>query len=365
MPLFHPNLLEWIISFLVITHLIILMVTIYFHRAAAHKSIILGKKTEAVFRFMSWFFIGMNPREFAAVHRKHHAFTDLKEDPHSPVFYGRMGVLLHGLKLYRIEASNPETIEKYGKGFADNRAERFYEKNNWLGLILFATSLVVLMGLPGLLLWGFALIWIPFWAAGVVNGLGHAFGYRRFATEDMSTNLSPIGIWIGGEELHNNHHARPASPKFSSAWYEFDLGWSYIQLMIFLGMAKLRVPLIEDKKHYVKLTDTLENAISSITVKTLLGDRYHFLRTLERACHREMKVLNKKYQQIKSEGNTNIHIKKEALVQAKMKLMAIWKERMSVENATLVLKQIVSEAREYNFSQIQNWSKTLILARAS
>lgn len=239
-PLFNLSWAGWAFLALALSQAVIFLVTVYFHRAASHRAIGLSPFAHRLFRFLSWFLIAMVPREFAAVHRKHHATCDTEQDPHSPVHHGWATVLFKGLALYRKEAANQETLEKYGKGLPADPWEGFYLRHKNLGIFLQLALLVVLFGVKGLLAWVLLMIWIPFWAAGVINGLGHHVGYRRFATEDHSTNLSPWGLWVGGEELHNNHHAYPASAKFSHAWYEVDIGWGAIVVLRALGMAKVR-----------------------------------------------------------------------------------------------------------------------------
>ncbi len=240
-PLVELSWGAWLLVMLGLTQVIIALVTVYFHRAVSHRAVALAPSVHRVCRFLSWFLIAMVPQEFAAVHRKHHAKCDTDLDPHSPANHGWHGVLFGGLGLYRKEASNPETIQKYGQGMEPDPLEGFYRRNPNLGILLFGLTLLVLFGWMGALAWGLCMVWIPFWAAGVINGLGHHVGYRRYPTEDLSTNLSPWGVWIGGEELHNNHHADPSSPKFSKAWYEVDLGWGWIRLLSSLGLAKPRV----------------------------------------------------------------------------------------------------------------------------
>lgn len=223
-----------------LTHAVIVLVTVYFHRAMAHRAVTLAPALNRVCRFLAWFLISMDPREFAAVHRKHHAHCDTVQDPHSPLRFGLARVLFGGLGLYRNESKNPDTLASYGHGLPEDSWEPFYARHPLLGIALLAGLLTFLLGGGGLLVWAVLMAWIPFWAAGVVNGLGHAVGYRRFPTDDRSTNLVPWGVWLGGEELHNNHHADPSSPRFSTAWYEFDLGWAYIRLACALGWARLR-----------------------------------------------------------------------------------------------------------------------------
>ena len=239
-PLFDVSWWAWVGIVLVLTQVIIALVTVYFHRAVSHRSVVLAPSAHRVCRFLSWFLIAMVPQEFAAVHRKHHAKCDTGEDPHSPANHGWAGVLFGGLGLYRKEVANPETIEKYGQGMAPEPFEGFYRRFPNLGILTFGALLTLTLGWKGLLAWGLCLIWIPFWAAGVVNGLGHHMGYRRFSTDDLSTNLWPWGLWIGGEELHNNHHADPASPRFSRSWYELDVGWWWIKGLQAVGLATPR-----------------------------------------------------------------------------------------------------------------------------
>lgn len=269
--MFSLSWLAWGALLLGVTQLIIILVTVYFHRAMSHSAVELHPGVLRVCRFLSWFVIGMDPQEFAAVHRKHHALCDTQEDPHSPVRFGWHGVLLKGLALYRREIANPETIEKYGKGLPKDPWEAFYHRHANLGLLLQGCVWTALLGGPGLLAWGIVLMWIPFWAAGVVNGLGHAFGYRRFDTDDLSTNLTPWGLWIGGEELHNNHHADPSSARFSRAWYELDMGWGVIRVLEGIGLAKVRV-----------------KAPSPTPLADLLRRRYAHLRTFRHAVNQDV-----------------------------------------------------------------------------
>ncbi len=238
--MFHPSLLFWVVLLLSVTQVQILLVTVYFHRAMSHRALELASPARRVCRFLGWFLLGMNPVEFAAVHRKHHARCDVAGDPHSPVQYGAMGVLLKGIILYRREASNPDTIAQYGQGLPCAFEDAFYCRHANLGLAVQAIVWVSLFGLPGLLAFVLVAAWIPFWAAGVVNGLGHAIGYRRYHTPDRSTNLVPFGCWLGGEELHNNHHADPSSAFFAHAWYEIDFGGWLVHILTFLGLASLR-----------------------------------------------------------------------------------------------------------------------------
>jgi stearoyl-CoA desaturase (delta-9 desaturase) len=226
---------------LITTHITICGVTIFLHRAQAHRALDLHPLISHFFRFWLWLTTGMVTKEFVAVHRKHHAKCETVEDPHSPQTRGLKALLLTGVELYRVEAVNPETADKYGKGTPDDWIERkLYTRFSWLGVSLLLIVEVVLFGAIGATVWAVQMAWIPWWATGVINGIGHYWGYRNFEAPDASTNVSPWGILIGGEELHNNHHTYPTSAKFSVKAYEFDIGWLYINVMQKLGLATVR-----------------------------------------------------------------------------------------------------------------------------
>lgn len=227
---------------LALTHVTIASVTIFLHRHQAHHALDLHPAVSHFFRLWLWLTTGMLTKEWAAVHRKHHAKCDTPEDPHSPQILGINRVLWAGVFLYVKEARKPETIERYGRGTPDDWLERnLYSKFKILGLALMGVIDIILFGVvPGLLIFVTQIVWIPFWAAGVINGIGHYWGYRNWSTPDASTNIIPVGILIGGEELHNNHHAYPTSARLSNKWYEFDLGWLYIRILQALGLAKVK-----------------------------------------------------------------------------------------------------------------------------
>jgi stearoyl-CoA desaturase (delta-9 desaturase) len=226
---------------LVTTHITISAVTIFLHRAQAHRALDLHPLVSHFFRFWLWLGTGMLTKDFVAVHRKHHAKCETVEDPHSPQTRGLKALLLTGVELYRTEAANPETLAKYGLGTPDDWVERnVYSRYTLLGVSLMLVLDLALFGAIGAVVWAVQMVWIPWWATGVINGIGHYWGYRNFEAPDASTNVSPWGILIGGEELHNNHHTYPTSAKFSVKPYEFDVGWLYISLMQRLGLAKVR-----------------------------------------------------------------------------------------------------------------------------
>lgn len=226
---------------LVLTHVTIAGVTIYLHRHSAHRALDLHPLVSHFFRFWLWLTTGMVTKEWTAVHRKHHAKVETAEDPHSPKIFGLRKVVLEGSELYRAGTADPETLSKYGHGTPDDWIERnLYSRHAVLGVSLMMVIDLILFGALGAAVWAVQMAWIPFFAAGIINGVGHAKGYRNFQTDDTSTNIVPWGILIGGEELHNNHHAYGSSAKLSARWYEFDIGWLYIRTLETVGLAKVR-----------------------------------------------------------------------------------------------------------------------------
>ena len=225
-----------------LTHVTIASVTIFLHRHQAHRALDLHPVVSHFFRFWLWMTTGMVTKEWAAIHRKHHARCETPEDPHSPQVLGINRVLWGGVFLYVKEAYNSETLERYGHGTPDDWMERnVYTRHTIFGLTAMGLVDVMLFGfVPGLLVLATQIVWIPFWAAGVINGIGHWFGYRNFDVGDASKNIVPWGILIGGEELHNNHHAYATSAKLSAKWYEFDIGWMYIRILEALGLATVK-----------------------------------------------------------------------------------------------------------------------------
>ena len=237
------NLPWWgyIVVALVFTHITIAAVTIFLHRGQAHRALDLHPIISHFFRFWLWLSTGMVTKEWAAIHRKHHAACETVDDPHSPQILGIKKVFWEGAELYRKESKNLETIEKYGKGTPDDWIERHvYTPYSARGIALMAAINILLFGPLGLTIWAVQMAWIPVTAAGIINGIGHYWGYRNFSADDASTIISPWGIIIGGEELHNNHHAYPTSAKLSSKWFEFDIGWLYIRTFEILGLATVK-----------------------------------------------------------------------------------------------------------------------------
>jgi len=250
---------------LMTTHVTIVAVTIYLHRCQTHRALTLRPVVAHCFRFWLWITTGMVTREWVAVHRCHHAHCETARDPHSPLQVGIHEVLWRGAELYRNAVRDPGLVARFGGGGPDDWLERkVYGRYSWQGVGLLLAIELVLFGAPGLTLWAFQMMWIPFLAAGVVNGLGHYVGYRNFECKEAATNILPFGLLIGGEELHNNHHTFPTSAKFSIRWFEVDVGWAYISLMRSLRLAALRkapLPLTRRPGQFAPTLSTLNSVL--------------------------------------------------------------------------------------------------------
>ena len=268
-----------------LTHITIAAVTIFLHRNQAHRSVDLSPPVSHFFRLWLWLTTGMNTKEWTAVHRKHHAKVETEDDPHSPQVAGIWKVLFLGAGLYHEETRNDSTMEKYGFGTPDDAMEKFYVRFQNYGIYVMLLADFILFGyFAGPVIWLVQMIWIPFWAAGVINGVGHYLGYRNFQTSDESRNIVPLALFIGGEELHNNHHAYPTSSKLSSRWYEFDLGWGYIRMLEALGLAKV-------KRIAPRLHRSAKPACDLDTLQSILSNRFEVLaefgETVKRTCVQE------------------------------------------------------------------------------
>ena len=279
---------------LLTTHITIAGVTIFLHRAQAHRALDLHGIPSHFFRFWLWLGTGMVTKEWVAIHRKHHAKCETVDDPHSPQTRGIKTVLLQGSELYRTEAKNAETIAKYGHNTPDDWVERnLYSRYTWQGVGLMLLINLLLFGAIGATVWAVQMLWIPITAAGIINGIGHYWGYRNFEAPDASTNISPWGVIIGGEELHNNHHTYPTSAKLSVKPYEFDIGWAYIRGLEMLGLATVRKTVPQLKLGSVK------PVADGKTLEAIITNRYevmaNYARSLRRASRSEIARL-------KSEG---------------------------------------------------------------
>lgn len=279
-----------VIATLALTHVTIAAVTIFLHRHQAHRALDLHPAVSHFFRFWLWLTTGMVTREWVAIHRKHHARCETQDDPHSPQVLGIRKVLREGAELYRKEAYNRETLARYGKGTPDDWIERHvYARHPTLGIALMLVIDVLLFGAIGITVWAVQMIWIPLFAAGVINGLGHYLGYRSFVTGDASKNILPWGVLIGGEELHNNHHAYSHSAKLSSRWWEFDIGWMYIRV---LGLFRLaRVHRVAPRLRF----DAVKVRCDLVTLQAILTHRYavmgRFTRSLRQTVAHEVAQL--------------------------------------------------------------------------
>ena len=268
----------YVLVALALTHVTIAGVTIYLHRHQAHRALELHPIVSHFFRFWLWLSTGMVTKEWAAIHRKHHAKCETPEDPHSPQVLGLKKVFFEGAELYRAESKNQETLDKYGSGTPDDWLEHnVYSRYSGKGIVLMMLINLALFGPIGLTIWAVQMAWIPVTAAGIINGIGHYWGYRNFTCEDASTNILPWGILIGGEELHNNHHAYGSSAKLSNKWYEFDIGWMYIRIMEIFGLAKV-------KKVAPRVRMTKGKAVCDLdTLQAIITHRYDVLTRFTRS----------------------------------------------------------------------------------
>ncbi len=325
-----------------LTHITILSVTIFLHRCQAHRALELHAIPSHFFRFWLWLTTGMVTKEWAAIHRKHHAFSDKAGDPHSPHVFGIKKVLREGVELYQEEAANLETIKKYGNGTPDDWLERnLYTKHHLIGIGIMLATNIALFGVIGITIWAVQMMWIPIFAAGVINGIGHWFGYRNFENSDQARNIFPWGILIGGEELHNNHHTFATSAKLSAKWFEFDLGWAWIKILAFFKLAKVKktIPEIHTSKA-PKLIPDLQ------TLEAIVANRYeiavNFSRELKADCHRELQLL-------KTSVSSKLSWQKVRMILIKDKDLYTANEQSTIEQVckqSSVLQKIISMREE-------------------
>ena len=310
---------------LVMTHVTICAVTIFLHRAQAHRALDLHAIPQHFLRFWLWLTTGMVTKEFVAVHRKHHAKCETEEDPHSPQTRGIKALLLTGVELYRTESKVMDTIDKYGKGTPDDWIERnLYTRYSWQGVGVMLILDLALFGAIGLTVWAVQMLWIPVMATGIINGIGHYWGYRNFEAADASTNVSPWGILIGGEELHNNHHTYPTSAKFSVKPFEFDIAWGYIRAMEMVGWAKVRKTAPQLKLGAVR------PQADAHTLEAIIANRYELMakyaNELRAACSHELA-------RVKAQGSANL---------AEMKLAQRWLHRDAEKIPANLLPQLAT-----------------------
>ncbi len=273
---------------LLVTHITIAGVTIYLHRCQAHRAVELHPVVSHFFRFWLWLTTGMVTLEWASIHRKHHAKCETAQDPHSPQVLGLSTVMWQGADLYRVAAKDREMTDRYGHGCPDDWIERnLYTRHSALGVTLLMILNVLLFGIAGVAVWAVQMAWIPFFAAGIINGVGHYWGYRNSKSPDTSKNILPWGILIGGEELHNNHHANATSPKLSSKWFEFDIGWLYIRVLALAGLATPRAlpPTVR--------VDPTRMQIDAETIRAVLSTKYEQLARVSKLAAKDLSLPSK------------------------------------------------------------------------
>ena len=337
---------EWpaILAFtLITTHLTIIGVTVYLHRCQAHRALELHPIVSHPLRLWLWLSTGMVTKEWAAIHRKHHAKCETEEDPHSPQVKGIDKVLWQGAELYREASRDRELVERYGHGTPDDWVERhIYSKHSVLGVSLLLIADVLLFGVVGAAVWAVQMAWIPFLAAGVINGIGHFWGYRNFKSPDTSTNIVPWGILIGGEELHNNHHTFATSPKLSSKWYEFDIGWMYIRIFQAFKLAKPRALPAEP------LLNPAKQSIDAETVEAVISYKYELMAMLAKSFKRDAK------------SAVDVSDKIEKWAELRKEFEAMWSRRqLSVDQAVQGLQSWCARAEASGIATLVEFSRKL------
>jgi stearoyl-CoA desaturase (delta-9 desaturase) len=374
------SLWQYVLIALVAVQITIASVTIFLHRHQAHRGLDLHPVASHFFRFWLWLTTGMVTKQWVAVHRRHHAKCETEEDPHSPVVEGIGKLVFDGVAFYRKAAADPDTLSRYGHGTPDDWLERrIYTPHKYLGIGLLLVLDLALFGAVGLTIWAVQMMWIPFWAAGVINGLGHWWGYRNYESEDASTNLSPLAIWIGGEELHNNHHAFPSSAKFSTKWWEFDIGWLYIRVLAALGLAKVKKvaprPRIAADKQRVDL-DTLR-AVIAARLHVTANYAKHVIRPVlkealtEAGSHlprfrkaRALLVRAQSRMDAKAEGELQEVLSRNRQLQVvysfRLRLQDVWGRAASSHEALVqALKEWCSQAEASGIHALQDFARSL------
>jgi stearoyl-CoA desaturase (Delta-9 desaturase) len=342
---------------LLLTHITIASVTIFLHRAQAHRALDLHPIPSHFFRLWLWLTTGMVTKEWVAIHRKHHAKCETEDDPHSPVTHGIRKVLLQGAELYRAESKNPDTLDKYGKQTPDDWLERnLYTRFSMLGVALMLIADLLLFGAIGAAVWAVQMLWIPVNAAGIINGIGHYWGYRNFEAPDASSNIVPWGIVVGGEELHNNHHTYPTSAKFSVKPFEFDIGWGYVRALQMLGLAQVR------KTPPRLAMGAVRAQADSKTLEAVIANRYEvmakYAKELKLACTAELQRLKVQGAQGSARW-VDLHLAKRWLHRDDDKIPGSVRARLSAAmTASPILAKLVAMREELR----QLWTRTNVSA---
>ncbi len=370
-----------VLATLLMTHITIISVTVYLHRYSAHRSLELHPVLQHFFRFWLWLTTGMVTREWTAIHRKHHAKCETPEDPHSPVQKGLWTVLSRGAELYTAEASNQETLDTYGKGCPDDWIERnLYSRVPYAGITLLAVIDLALFGVLGITVWAVQMLWIPLLAAGVINGIGHAIGYRNFECKDAATNILPWGILIGGEELHNNHHTYPSSAKLSVRKWEFDIGWMWIRLFSLVGLANVRrvapVPALEPNKLTLDM-DSARALLSNrfqvmaqyrrMVIKPLVkAERERVDASMKQLLKRAKKLLWRETELLKPKHQERLNLvlannqRLKLIYQKRLELQQIWSRTCSSGQERLhALREWCQQAEASGIKALQEFADTL------
>ena len=374
--------LEWwqsLLTVLALTHVTIVAVTVYLHRYSAHRALELSPVLQHFFRLWLWLTTGMNTKAWTAIHRKHHAYCETSDDPHSPVFFGLDKVLWEGAELYRM-ADTPETRAKFGKGTPDDALERRLYRHDKLGVSLMLILDLALFGAAGLSVWALQMVWIPFFAAGIINGVGHAKGYRNFEIPSTATNVVPWGILIGGEELHNNHHTYPNSPKLSVKAWEFDIGWFWISAFRLLGLAK--VPRIRPEITHVpgKRVIDLNTAWATINDRFQIMARYadevisplvdqereRAGRAGRKALARAKKLLSRDLSLVDDNARTQIdsilgeHPTLASIYEMRLALLEVWQKRTrGTQEMLQALREWCDEAEKSRLKSLRDFAAYL------
>ena len=367
--LLHLSLWQMVVATLVLTHITIVSVTVYLHRFSAHRALELSPVLQHFFRLWLWLTTGMGTREWTAIHRKHHALCETEEDPHSPQVLGLKKVLLEGAELYKY-GKTPETIERYGRGCPDDWIERNVYRHNTYGIVLMLFADLLLFGVYGITIWAVQMLWIPVLAAGVINGVGHYYGYRNYECGDAATNIVPWGILIGGEELHNNHHTYPNSAKLSQKWYEFDMGWFWIRLFQLFGLAKPRSTGPQTVR------DPAKAALDFDAARALVHDRFRVMerfakqvvsptvaseggsagKALRRLMVRETSLVSTE-EQARLEALLAQHPTLKTVYEMRLALQQVWQRRGESKEAMLdALKEWVARAEASGIAALRDFA---------